>query len=190
MLPPKVSSILFLTITLFIADTKTNKVAAFRVLQISAFSPSVSRFERSKLPRIGEVALAESNNEDNNEFEGLNPFERRSVPGTSGLVGSSQISIRQMKMKSVMSDLLRDDDPLVIREILEQNEDFLMDQINDLNAVLEPESIYHPDMDKQQRFDRYETVMKERVSAASNGRVRNILKAMLDFVLEHDKRTE
>ena len=90
-----------------------------------------------------------------------------------------------------MSDLQRvidsDND---MRAVLLDNEEFLTEHFDNLDAFLESDSIYTPSMNRFERFDRYKTVMENRIAQAQGGSVRRILRCMTDFVLEHDERRQ
>jgi hypothetical protein len=134
-----------------------------------------------------------------NEFKGFNPFtpgakiptkggfgilsdneRKQPLPSTPG----GQISPRQMKMKEITTELLMcisDDES--VSNLLLSNEDFLLEQLNNLDAVLEPDSVLKPEMSRSERFQRYEEVMQERIDGARAPAAKKALGALKAFVL-------
>ena len=70
-----------------------------------------------------------------------------------------------------------------MQQILIEHEDFLLEQLNDLEVVLEEDSIYTPEMNREERFERYRVVMEERIGGARAPAARNTLMALKEFVL-------
>ena len=141
----------------------------------------------------------ESNNSnDDNDFDGFNPFQPGAKIKTKGGFGilsdddrkqhtqptlGGQVSPRQMRMKEITTDLLMrlsDDD--AVAELLQSNEDFLLQQLNDLDIVLESDSVYTPDMNREERFTRYREVMDERIENARAPAAKKALAILRDFV--------
>ena len=88
-----------------------------------------------------------------------------------------------MRMKEITTDLLMrlsDDD--AVSELLQSNEDFLLQQLNDLDVALESDSVYTPDMNREERFIRYREVMDERIENARAPAAKTALSALRDFV--------
>ncbi|KAL9185517.1 hypothetical protein ACHAXT_003294 [Thalassiosira profunda] len=136
------------------------------------------------------------------DFAGFNPFEPGAKIPTKGGFGvlsdderkkptpsapGGQVSPRQMRMKELTVDLLnRLSDEGAVAELLQSNEDFLLEQLNDVDAVLEPDSVYTPDMDRGERFRRYREVMDERIEGARAPAAKKALGALKDFVLSRE----
>ena len=76
--------------------------------------------------------------------------------------------------------------------MLHENKNLLLEQFDDMEAPLEPDTIFIVDgkliNTREERFDRYESAMNERINSSQYGSVQNILKAMMEFVLSHDER--
>ena len=92
-----------------------------------------------------------------------------------------------MKMKDITTDLLMcisDDES--VSELLLSNEEFLLEQLNNLDAVLEPDSVMTPDMTRPQRFQRYEEVMQERIDGARAPAAKKALGALKGFVMSRE----
>lgn len=92
-----------------------------------------------------------------------------------------------MRMKELTTDLLAclsNED--AVSELLTRNEDFLLDQLNNLDAVLEPDSVYTPDMSREERFARYREVMEDRIENARAPVAKKALGALRDFVLDRE----
>ena len=141
----------------------------------------------------------DDNISDSNEFVGFNPFQPGSkIISSGGGVGTfsnyertqpppatpgGQVSPRQMRMKELTTTLLAciSDDESVAK-VLQSNEEFLLEQLNNLDAVLEPDSIFTPNMSRSERFEQYRQVMEERIRTARAPVAKNVLRALQDFV--------
>jgi hypothetical protein len=117
--------------------------------------------------------------------EFVNPFERKVTSATKRVpyLVSNTISLRQMRMKELMSKLLLTNTPEEIDEILHQNEDFLMEPLIQEEAILDKDSIYEVGMTVKERFERYNSVMVQREQQAVNDQVRRILASMREYVM-------
>lgn len=119
----------------------------------------------------------------------FNPFERKRQSGVTSnpLISSSIQSARRLKMSEITSALLRSVASLSeMDRILRANKDFLLEQLEDEDAVLDVDSIYTSDMDRGERFRRYGEVMDERIEGAKNGAVVQVLRKLKDFVLSFE----
>ena len=121
----------------------------------------------------------------NETQQGFNPFDlnshKISMPSTS------RISIRKTQMQELMSNLLNvagDDEATQV--LLEASKDLLLEPLEDDHAVLETDSIYQPDMTRQERYQTYRTTMLERIDKARNSNARWVLEKMSDYVLSHE----
>jgi len=85
-------------------------------------------------------------------------------------------------MKDVMTTLLNTDETN-FESILIENEELIMEPLLDDDAVMDEDSIYDVGMNREERFERYESVMLERERKVVNKNVENILRAMREFVL-------
>jgi len=120
---------------------------------------------------------------------GFNPFDRTPLSSERGVDSLSLASVRKLKMKKVMDGLLRSaNDDEAMDAVLTDSEDFLCEQLNDLDAVLDGDSIYEPDMGREERYRRYGEVMDERIGQARDSTVRKILERMKDYVMAYDER--
>ena len=91
-------------------------------------------------------------------------------------------------MGKLLESLLEADGDLnKTRQILEESRDLLLQQFMDLDALLEPDSIFIVDDNiistREGRFERYAEVMESRISNAQNGSVKRCLSSMRNFVL-------
>jgi len=135
---------------------------------------------------------------EENSWEGFNPFEKKKTATTLNplITSNNQISLRQLRMKELMNTLLQkvsldeiesngdgeNKNDAALYDILDQNSELLLEPLNDADAVMDRESIYDPGMSRDERFDRYDQVMEERIEKASNKSVRRILSTMKDYV--------
>jgi hypothetical protein len=115
----------------------------------------------------------------------VNPFERKVTSTTRRVphLVSNNISLRQMRMKELMSKLLLANAPGDRSKILLENEDFLLEPLVQEEAVLEKDSIYEVGMTVRERFERYNSVMIQREQQAVNDQVKGILVSMREFVM-------
>mmetsp|Transcript_7693 Transcript_7693/g.11277 ORF Transcript_7693/g.11277 Transcript_7693/m.11277 type:complete len:169 (+) Transcript_7693:58-564(+) len=146
--------------------------------------PSISTEFRSRQTRIGAL-FDENNGKDNDDdWQGFNPFERKETNNPKlQILESNTISLRQMRMKELMGKLLtKSDDPDAMNDILLENEELIMEPLEDENAVMGEDSIYDVGMTREERFEKYESVMVEREEKALNKSVVSILGAMKEFV--------
>jgi len=160
---------------------------------IISFSSSTTSLANSPL-----FSDESNNSNDDNDFDGFNPFQPGAKIKTKGGFGiladddrkqqtqptpGGQVSPRQMRMKEITTDLLmRLSDDNAVSELLQSNEDFLLQQLNDLDVVLESDSVYTPDMNREERFTRYREVMDERIENARAPVAKKALSALRDFV--------
>mmetsp|Transcript_18936 Transcript_18936/g.38031 ORF Transcript_18936/g.38031 Transcript_18936/m.38031 type:complete len:255 (+) Transcript_18936:2382-3146(+) len=122
--------------------------------------------------------LFDTNTEDK-DWSDFNPFQP--VQGSSRSAGAAvtapgqPLSLRAMRMKSITGDLFRENAfPSKMDEILNNNEDFLIEQLVDMECVLDVDSIYSGAMDAEERIAKYEEVMDERVAQARSGEVKRM----------------
>ena len=120
-----------------------------------------------------------------NEFEGFNPFDRKkpkSRQRAPQIFESSTISVRKMRMRDLINDLLNADETK-FQSLLLENEELLMDPLLNDDAVLEKDTIYEKGMTVEERFEKYETVMLAREEKAVNKKAAQILAGMREFVM-------
>ena len=135
---------------------------------------------------------AASDAQETEDWSDFNPFQPvRGSSSSSSLAAGAvtapgrPISLRAMRMKSITSDLYRENaSPSRMDDILGNNTDFLIEQLVDVDCVLDLDSIYTRDMTSEERMQRYREVMDERVAQARNGDVKRVLVRLRDFVLE------
>ncbi len=153
---------------------------------------SPSTLANSPLP------LEDDSGIDSNNFGGFNPFQPGSKIPTGGGLGilanddrkhpspstsGGLVSPRSMRMKELTADLLAcisDDES--VSHLLKSNEEFLLEQLNNIDAVLEPDGVFTPSMSRRERFEQYRRVMEDRIRTARMPAVKNVLSAMKDFV--------
>lgn len=182
----------------FILSTPIKKQHHNHIIELSSstisFSSSSSTTSLANSPLFSD----ESNSKDDDEFDGFNPFQPGAKIKTKSTFGvlsdddrkqqtqptpGGQVSPRQMRMKEITTDLLMrlsDDD--AVSKLLQSNEDFLLQQLNDLDIALESDSVYTPDMNREERFTRYREVMDERIENARAPAAKKALGTLRDFV--------
>jgi len=126
------------------------------------------------------------NNSGNEEWEGFNPFKRQiqsTVPMPS-IPGSSTHSLRKILIQDLMNDLLENtEDDAILEKILSKNVDLLMEPLNADDALMDEDSIYSPEMTREERFKIYDQVMQQREKKAVNSSVKKVLSFMREFVM-------
>ena len=156
-------------------------------METVAFSPVSfsSKFVQASKSRLSSIFDDENSNSSNNNFEGFNPFNRKETITTQRApqILSSTISLRQLRMKDVVSTLLNADESNY-EKILLENEELIMEPLLDDDAVMDEDSIYDVGMTREERFERYENAMLDREEKAINRNVKKILGAMREFVLK------
>lgn len=132
--------------------------------------------------RVG-LANSADDQEDFSSWDGFNPFERKETSTRiPSILSSNKISVRQMRMKELMSTLLTSE-PEKYDAILLNHEELIMEPLNDDDAVLDEDSIYEPGMTREERFERYDSAMFTREASAVNASVKQILSKMRSFVM-------
>ena len=130
-----------------------------------------------------------SSSEDDTPF---NPFDYKARGSTSMGYSGTQISIRKTTMQRLTSELLNcgtadtPENQQRRQDVLAEYQDFLLEPLEDDDAVLDPDSIYTPGMTRAQRYEAYKASMDERVGSARNPQARIVLSAMRDFVLSFE----
>ena len=176
------------------------------LLSLSKTHNNLSKLQSSPLfqPDQNDNDTTTSSSSDDNEFQGFNPFTPGAKIPTKGSgfgilsdadrkqpinnqTPGGQISPRQMKMKELTTELLLNisDDELVSKLLL-THEEFLLEQLNNVDAVLEPDSVLTPDMTREERFRQYEKVMNERIDGARAPVAKKALGVLRDFVLSRE----
>eukprot|EP00588_Corethron_pennatum_P012156 CAMPEP_0194281250 /NCGR_PEP_ID=MMETSP0169-20130528/20356_1 /TAXON_ID=218684 /ORGANISM="Corethron pennatum, Strain L29A3" /LENGTH=105 /DNA_ID=CAMNT_0039026257 /DNA_START=344 /DNA_END=661 /DNA_ORIENTATION=+ len=101
------------------------------------------------------------------------------------MASSSNKSLREMKMSSLLSSLMSEyPNESTMEAILQENKALLIEPI--LNGPPGGDySIYDQNMTVMERFDRYKQVMQERVDSALNAKVKKVLAFMMNFVVSN-----
>ena len=100
---------------------------------------------------------------------------------------ANQISLRKTQMQELMGNLLNVvGDAQATTALLEESRDLLLEPLEDDEAVLETDSIYKPNMTREERYQTYRQTMQERIQSARNSNVRSVLQSLSDFVLTNE----
>lgn len=128
------------------------------------------------------------------DFQNFNPLTsnrlNNNFPSSSskkGAAAATTISLRQLQMKEITSNLLAlagGDSKDQIKKLLEENREFLLEPLEESSAVLEADSIYKPNMDRSERYNVYRQSMEERIEKANIASVRQVLISLKDYVLQ------
>jgi len=152
---------------------------------INGISPS------QKIPSLGNFlkrrkTSIKSSNGQEEEWKNFNPFEKQSKQEQK-IKSSILISPRKQRMDDIVMDLYRcNHDNTLMDDILRKNKDFLLEPFNneDFDSELESASIYDIDMSRDDKINKYKSVMMERIDNAKNGEVKIVLRTMMEFILE------
>ena len=130
-----------------------------------------------------------SSSTENNEWKNFNPFDPSTMKSSSAAasVAANQISLRKTQMQELMSNLLNSaGDEAATTTLLEESRDLLLEPLEDDDAVLEKDSIYKPNMTRQERYATYRATMQERMQSARNSNVRAVLQKLSEYVLANE----
>jgi hypothetical protein len=205
LLTSRLNSLPPLSYPISVSDMASPTQYCFFVLMISVavsgfVAPTHSSHATSTWPRASSPLFSgDKNDNESNEFGSFNPFQPGSKMPSGGGFGiltnddrkqpsspttpGGLVSPRSMRMKELTTDLLAciSDDESVSR-LLQTNEEFLLEQLNNIDAVLEPDSVFTPSMSRSERYEQYRRVMEERIRNARVPAAKNVLKALMDFV--------
>jgi len=128
---------------------------------------------------------------------GFNPFEgnRGEMSSYSSLVVGKErsISLRSMRMKQLMDELLRIvqsnepsnegiDEDTAVKHVFKLKSKFILEPLEEENDEVGSDSIYDPNMTREERYDRYNDVISERMNNAKDSAVYEVLQLIRDFV--------
>lgn len=198
-LPSVAHSLLLLTWKQQKASVST-ATARSGVLVLAATRCLGSRLSTAQIAALG--ASNQNSGDDGSLPKNFNPFSNQqgtsqSTPSPSRRDGvgdvKSVISLRRMRMKEITQQLLDvaempgrgSDDEMMLR-VLQDNVDFLLEPLEDEDAVLEPDSVIQGDMKRAERYRAYRESMQERISKARNPSAKTVLTALRDFVVSHE----
>jgi hypothetical protein len=145
-----------------------------------------SKTIRSAIPGLDKIT---GNDGDSNEFSNFNPFSYQTDKNKKSTMDNYalQISLRKTTMQALINELLdKVRDPEQTQALLQDNRDFLLETIEEKDAVLDEDSVYTFEMSRAERYQAYRKVMQERMSTAKNPAVKQVLTALYDFVTSHE----
>lgn len=129
----------------------------------------------------------ENNNENDLDLSNFNPFQYQARSSTGIGISGTLISLRKTNMQALVGELLSvygDDDQTF--QTLAKYKDFLLEPLDDLEAPLDPESIYNGIDTRHERYQAYRTSMQERIATASDRKAKQVLQTMMDYVLQFE----
>ena len=129
-----------------------------------------------------------------NELENFNPLNySRTSSGSKVSVSSTYaserqvISLRKTTKSEVVNELVNTNGTSeAMNPILQNFKDFLLEPLEDDEAVLDPDSIYKPNMSRQERYQAYNNSMEERIKKARSPQGKQVLMAMQEFFLSFE----
>jgi hypothetical protein len=131
-------------------------------------------------------------------LQGFNPWNYATRTDTSpdppllrenrSSLNNNVVSLRQNRMQQLMSELLNAaPNKNLMQSILQENKEFLLEPIEDEDAVQDVDSIYLRCKNRQERYRAYEQAMEQRLDSAKNPTAKLVLTAMKEFVLACEK---
>jgi hypothetical protein len=114
------------------------------------------------------------------EWQGFNPLSNSG--GARAMILMRQTQMQELTQ--AIMDNIKDDEKL--QELMENSKDFLLEPLESDFAVLDPDSIYEPGMNRTERYAKYRDTMEERIGKASRGPLRKLLVTMRDYVLQFE----
>jgi hypothetical protein len=190
--------------------------SSISLMSSSSISFSRTDIYRLRLYASNTVEEDDKDRTDEGSYDGYNPFTRQyqssSSPSSSSPSAVSSgsrrpssnnvISLRKTRMQDLTRQLLdalgevsvdrrgsdknKDNNEDALRQILDDHRDFLLEPLEDQDAVLDPDSIYKPNMTRLERYDVYRSSMDQRIGASRSGQACAVLTAMRDYVLEFE----
>lgn len=112
-----------------------------------------------------------------------------STRSTTTKSNNNVISLRQTCMKQMTNAMLDAvPDGAKLRAILDSHKEFLLEPLDDENAVQEDveDSIYRHCRNRAERFAAFARSMTDRLATAKDPSVRQVLTALKDFVMQHE----
>jgi hypothetical protein len=129
----------------------------------------------------------DNNSDDTVDFSTFNPFQYQARSSAALGMTGTQISLRKTGMQQLVGELLsvygNEDETM---RVLEKYKEFLLEPLDDLEAVLDPESIYNNIDTREARFEAYRTSMEERIATAKDAKAKKVLTAMMEYVLQYE----
>ena len=151
--------------------------------------------------RFVKLSMDANDKRSKSDFSSVNPFKgsyNDNDPSANSLLQrkidlSETMSIRKYKMSKLMERLMEmEGNAEGMRVALNENKELLLEQFEDMEVSLEPDTIFLVDgkvlSTREERFDRYREAMSSRIEGSQHTSVKRILKAMMDFVLSYDDR--
>mmetsp|Transcript_8952 Transcript_8952/g.10706 ORF Transcript_8952/g.10706 Transcript_8952/m.10706 type:complete len:90 (+) Transcript_8952:337-606(+) len=89
-------------------------------------------------------------------------------------------------MSSITSALIQKRTVEEMKESLLEHEDFLLEPLEDDDAVLDEDSIYTPGMTRDERYETYRKSMEGRLQQARDPTAKKVLIALMEFTLSYE----
>lgn len=175
---------------LLLATSSTSRVAS--AFLVASPTPCTRK------PSLLKTEPQDSNHDlekSQNDVAGFNPFnynqgglgKTASLTSFNNAATTARISLRQTTMKELINELMSTDgSENAMQPILLDYQDFLLEPLEDVNAVQDPNSIYAPSMTRNERYEAYRASMEERIQQARHPQAEKALVAMKDFVLKFE----
>lgn len=191
------SSLITINRCFFPTTARTTKLMATKL--ISPFTSSLACSSSSSSP--DKSSTPPRRKDDDNDTSsipiGFNPFEgnRGEMSSYSSLVVGKErsISLRSMRMKQLMDELLRIvqsnepsnegiDEDTAVKNVFKLKSKFILEPLEEENDEVGSDSIYDPNMTREERYDRYNDVISERMNKAKDSAVYEVLQLIRDYV--------
>ena len=138
----------------------------------------------------GATITSSSSSSSSSLPSGFNPLNYNAAAGNRPLANSNNIiSLRQTQMQQVMGQLLTavsssSSSSSSVRAVLEEHRDFLLEPLDDEQAVQDNDSIYQHCTTRAERYRAFATTMEERIARTRDASpAKQVLVALRDYVL-------
>lgn len=116
---------------------------------------------------------------------GFNPFKAQQGPPRSERAPGPIFNLRKIRMSKITSDCLQQSSIDAMKGILLDEKKFLLEPLEDRDAVVDEDSIYTPDMSRDERYEAHRVSMQERVQKAKDPSARKVLTALMEFTASY-----
>mmetsp|Transcript_21116 Transcript_21116/g.29834 ORF Transcript_21116/g.29834 Transcript_21116/m.29834 type:complete len:200 (-) Transcript_21116:1284-1883(-) len=119
---------------------------------------------------------------------GFNPFkpQEQQASRSSAFTPGSVVNLRKIRMSSITSELIHKSTIDEMKESLLEHKDFLLEPLEEDDAVLDEDSIYTPGMTRDEKYNKYRESMENRLKQARDPTAKKVLTALMEFTLSYE----
>jgi hypothetical protein len=169
-------------------------IPSFTSLAFSVGAPALPNYSLRSSCKTSLYGSNPNDSDDDNDMDlsNFNPFQYQADKSSSfgnvvGMTTGTQISLRKTNMQNLVSELLYvHGDKQQTKAILDSYKEFLLEPLDNMDAPLDPQSIYNGIDTRNERYQAYEKSMKERIAKANNTKSKQVLQEMMDYVLKFE----